>query len=63
MQMQNFTLAEIFLITLVLVIYFLPSLIALLRRHKNMLAIFLLNFFLGWTIIGWVSSLVWSVVR
>jgi hypothetical protein len=63
MQMQNFTIAEIILITFVLVIYFLPSLIALLRRHKNMLAIFLLNLFLGWTIIGWVSSLVWSVVR
>ncbi len=63
MQMQNFTIAELILLTLVLVIYFLPALIALLRHHKNKLAIFLLNLFLGWTIIGWVSSLVWSVAR
>ena len=63
MQMQNFTIAELVLITLAMLIYFLPSLIALLRQHKNKLAIFLLNLFLGWTIIGWVSSLVWSVAR
>ncbi|MDD5584775.1 MAG: superinfection immunity protein [Candidatus Omnitrophica bacterium] len=61
--MQNFTIAELILLTLVLAIYFLPSLIALLRHHKNKLAIFLLNLFLGCTVIGWVSSLVWSVVR
>ena len=61
--MQNFTIAELILLTLVLVIYFLPVLIALLRHHKNKLAIFLLNLFLGWTVIGWVSSLVWSVAR
>lgn len=63
MQMQNFTITELILITLVLVIYFLPVLIALLRHHKNTLAIFLLNFFLGWTVLGWVGSLVWSVTR
>jgi len=63
MQMQNFTIAELILLTLVLAIYFLPSLIALLRHHKNKLTIFLLNLFLGCTVIGWVSSLVWSVVR
>ncbi|MFA5346029.1 MAG: superinfection immunity protein [Candidatus Omnitrophota bacterium] len=63
MQMQNFTIAELILLTLVLVIYFLPALIAILRHHKNKLAIFLLNLFLGWTILGWVSSLVWSVAR
>jgi hypothetical protein len=63
MQMQNFTIAELVLLTLVPVIYFLPSFIALLRQHKNKLSIFLLNLFLGWTVIGWVSSLVWSVAR
>ena len=63
MQMQNFTIAELILLTLVLVIYFLPSFIALLRQHKNKLAIFLLNLFLGWTVLGWVSSLVWSVAQ
>jgi hypothetical protein len=42
-------------------IYFLPSIIAVARHHHNALAIFLLNLFLGWTMLGWVGSLVWSV--
>jgi hypothetical protein len=42
-------------------IYFLPSIIALARHHHNAFAIFLLNLLLGWTVLGWVGSLVWSV--
>ena len=48
---------------LLLSLYFLPTIIALLRRHRNALAIFLLNFFLGWSFIGWVVALVWSATR
>ena len=43
------------------VFYFLPSIIALARSKRNILAIFLLNLFLGWTFIGWVVALVWAV--
>jgi Superinfection immunity protein len=43
------------------VLYFLPSIIALARSKRNLLAIFLLNFFLGWTAVGWVVALVWAV--
>ena len=63
MQLQNFTILELLLIVLIFIFYFLPALIAFLRQHKNKLAIFLLNLLLGWTVFGWVSSLVWSVVR
>ena len=42
------------------VMYFLPSIIALARSKRDLLAIFLLNFFLGWTVIGWVVALVWA---
>jgi len=63
MQMQNFTILELLLVVLIFAIYFLPSLIAFLRQHKNSLAIFLLNLFLGWTVLGWVVSLVWSVIK
>jgi Superinfection immunity protein len=42
------------------VMYFLPSLIALLRSKRDIVAIVLLNFFLGWTLIGWVVALVWA---
>lgn len=42
------------------VMYFLPSIIALARSKRDILAIFLLNFFLGWTLIGWIVALVWA---
>lgn len=44
---------------LCLPIYFLPSLIA--RRKRNALGIFILNFVAGWTVIGWVAALIWSL--
>ena len=46
-----------------LALYFLPTIIAVLKKKRNALAIFLLNFFLGWTFIGWVVALVWSVTK
>ncbi|MFZ0774580.1 MAG: superinfection immunity protein [Candidatus Sulfotelmatobacter sp.] len=41
--------------------YFLPSIIAAARSKRDIAAIVLLNFFLGWTVIGWVVALVWAV--
>ena len=43
-----------------LVLYFLPTIIALARSKRDTLAIFLLNFFLGWSVIGWIVALVWA---
>jgi len=40
--------------------YFLPSLMAMLRRHDNTGSIFVLTLLLGWSILGWVIALVWS---
>ena len=42
------------------VLYFLPSIIALARSKRDTVAIFLLNLFLGWSVIGWVVALVWA---
>jgi len=42
-------------------IYLAPWLLAVLRRHHNAAAIFVLNLLLGWTFIGWVVALVWSM--
>jgi Superinfection immunity protein len=42
------------------VFYFLPSIVALARSKRDLLSIFLLNLFLGWTLIGWIVSLVWA---
>jgi hypothetical protein len=41
-------------------IYFAPSIVALARHKRNTLSIFLLNLFLGWTLIGWIIALVWA---
>lgn len=45
------------------VLYFLPTVIALAGHRRNTPAIFLLNLLLGWTFIGWVVALVWSVKK
>jgi len=49
-----------FFFGLPLLIYFLPSIIALARSKRDTLAIFLLNLFLGWSVIGWIVALVWA---
>jgi hypothetical protein len=41
--------------------YFLPTIIALLRKSTSIAGIFVLNFFLGWTFIGWIIALVWAI--
>ncbi len=40
--------------------YFLPTVIAAWRGHPSAGAIFLLNFFLGWTLLFWILGLVWA---
>ena len=42
-------------------IYFLPSTMSFSRDQPNRFAILALNLFLGWTLLGWVVSLVWSL--
>jgi hypothetical protein len=49
------------LITILSLFYFLPFAIAFYRKRINTGAIFALNLFLGWTLIGWVFSLVWAL--
>lgn len=41
-------------------LYGLPTLIAIRRRHHNRVAIALLNLTLGWTFFGWAAALVWA---
>lgn len=43
------------------ILYFLPGIVAETRHHRNRLAIFLLNLFLGVTVIGWLAALIWAV--
>ena len=42
------------------VLYFLPTIVAVLREKHDKVAIFMVNFLLGWSLIGWVVALVWA---
>jgi hypothetical protein len=41
--------------------YSLPGYVALHRKHKNAMPIFLTCVLLGWTVIGWLGCLLWAV--
>lgn len=42
-------------------LYFVPTLVAGRRNHRNSGAILALNILLGWTFIGWALALVWAL--
>jgi hypothetical protein len=42
-------------------LYFLPTIVALAKSKHNTTSIALLNFFLGWTFVGWVIAMVSAV--
>lgn len=45
----------------ILGLYLAPLIIATIRDHHRLPSIGLLNFAAGWTIVGWIGALVWSV--
>jgi Na+/H+-dicarboxylate symporter len=49
-----------FILTL-FVMYWLPTIIAIVRHTPSALGVAALNFFLGWTVIGWFLALVWAL--
>lgn len=51
---------QIMLAFICFVFYFAPTFNASSRKHPAKASIFLLNLFLGWTLVGWVAALVWS---
>ena len=63
--MENYTkalfIAIFIVISIVLILitlYFIPSIIAIKKKHKDLSKILMINTFLGWTIVGWIISLV-----
>ena len=51
----------LFVIALGIAVYFIPTIIAFRKGRDNRISILALNFFLGWSLIGWVISLVWAL--
>ena len=48
-------------LAVVAAIYFLPSIVVLMRRSDTAGAVLVINLFLGWTFLGWVTSLAMAV--
>jgi hypothetical protein len=46
---------------LVLIGYFLPTIIAFRRNHRNRWVIFLINLVFGATVLGWIGALIWAM--
>jgi hypothetical protein len=56
-----FGLFALIVVTVLLALYFLPTIVAALGHKRKTGAIFVLNLLLGWTLLGWVGSLVWAI--
>lgn len=54
-------LMALIVVLLLVGVYFFPSIVASYRKHINFTAIFVLNLFLGFTLLGWVFALIWAV--
>jgi hypothetical protein len=46
---------------IILILYFLPFIVALMRSHRQTASVFVVNLFLGWSLIGWVVALAMAV--
>lgn len=60
-QAGSFLAGGLVFIIFLIVIYFVPVIIAMFRNHKNASSITLLVIFAGWTFIGWGIALLWSL--
>jgi hypothetical protein len=45
-----------------LALYFLPTIIAVVKQNHNSVGVFLINLLLGWTGIGWFVALIMALV-
>lgn len=58
----QYSAAELLLaLVWLLAVYFLPAFIAFRRRHKNRIAILVINIFLGFSIVGWLVAAAWAL--
>jgi len=48
-------------VLMILLAYFLPTIVSAVRVKQSGCAIFFLNTFLGWTFIGWVVAMTWAL--
>jgi hypothetical protein len=49
--------AVLLLVIIAIGAYFLPTIVAVVRKVTNQGSVAVINFFLGWTLVGWVVAL------
>lgn len=49
--------AAVFGVIFLIGVYFLPTIVAVTRKVTNQGSVAVINFFLGWTLLGWVVAL------
>jgi hypothetical protein len=45
-------------VLLLIALYWTPTIVATIRKGPNTRAVVVINFLLGWTVIGWIAALV-----
>lgn len=56
------TFGKVFLLVSALILYFVPTYIAIRKNHKYKAQITIINVFLGFSLIGWVGALIWATM-
>lgn len=62
---RNFGTWELMILISILImqfVYFFPVMIAIIKKRSDTLQIYLFNIVLGWTVIGWIVALIWSLI-
>jgi hypothetical protein len=57
-----YVLANLAFFLILAAIYFIPTWIAIRRRHRNSMALLAVNVLAGWTIAGWFVALFWALL-
>lgn len=60
--MTTESVVPVFFGLLALALWMVPTMIALSRKHPKRMAIFVIDLFLSWTVIGWFFALGWALL-
>ena len=55
------TILTLVVLAVLVALYFLPTVVAFRRRVPNVVQVALVNFFFGWSVIGWIIALIMAV--
>ncbi|MDP9222564.1 MAG: superinfection immunity protein [Actinomycetota bacterium] len=56
-------MTELILMLPAILLYWLPTVVAIARQTDNILAVALVNLVFGWTFVGWIVALIMAIRR